>query len=94
MGNITGLRELVTSKKELELNRNKLTSLEVQLRAIEIAGDMASLVEPHDMTPWYCKAYKTIGEGRYIAVANMARKGTHPSRLFGWLLKQEMERCQ
>lgn len=89
------MRELVTScNLELEINSNKLTSWEIQLRAIEIAGSLASLEPPNNMTGWYCLAYKKLGEGRYMAVANMAKQGHHPKRLFNWLLKQELNKCR
>jgi hypothetical protein len=83
--------QLVTRKLELE-TRNKLTSLDTQLRALEIARGLTSLVEPNDMTGWYCQAYKTLGEGKYTMIAGMARKGRSPKNLFSWLLKQEMSK--
>lgn len=84
--------QLVTSNKKLEklVTSNKLTSLEIQQRALFIAGTMACTEAPNDMTAWYCKAYRTLGEGRYSAIAKMASKGNKPQSLFGWLLKQEM----
>ena len=84
-------QELVTRKEKLE-TRNELTSLEIQLRALEIAAGLTSTEAPNDMTGWYCLAYKKLGEGRYEACAKMARKGNSPSRLFGWLIKQELKK--
>lgn len=83
--------QLVTRKLELE-TRNKLTSLDIQLRALEIARGLTSTVEPNDMTAWYCSAYKKLGEGKYSAIASMARKGNTPKNLFSWLLKQELDK--
>lgn len=87
------LSQLVKSKEKLE-STNKLTSLEIQIRALGIAYGLTSTEAPNDMTAWYCKAYKTLGEGRYTACADMARKNgvQKPQSLFGWLLKQEMAR--
>jgi hypothetical protein len=88
--------QLVTSETDAKgnyknyLTSNKLTSLDIQVRALTIAGDLACTVEPNDMTAWYCKAYKAIGEGKYTMIAGAARKGKKPQSLFGWLLKQEM----
>lgn len=89
-------RQLVTSKKELEqlVTSNKLTSLDIQVRALTIAEGLTSTEAPNDMTAWYCKAFKTLGEGKYTAIASMARKGNRPKSLFGWLLKQELNKCQ
>lgn len=89
----SSLKELVTSKKKLEnnyLTSNKLTSLDIQLRALTIAEGLTSLDEPNDMTAWYCKAYRALGEGKYTAIAKAARSGRDPKALFGWLLKQEI----
>ena len=87
-------RQLVTSKKELEqlVTSNKLTSLDIQVRALTIAEGLTSTEAPNDMTAWYCKAFKTLGEGKYTAIADMARKGNRPKSLFGWLLKQELSK--
>lgn len=87
-------KQLVTSNKKLEqlVTSNKLTSLDIQTRALIIADGLTSTQYPNDMTAWYCKAFKTLGEGKYTAIAGMARKGNKPESLFGWLLKQEMNK--
>jgi hypothetical protein len=86
--------QLVTSKSEL-VNRNKtsnkLTSYQIKERALLIAAGLTSTVEPHDMTAWYCKAFKTLGEQKYSALASMARQGRSPKGLFAYLIKQELK---
>ena len=84
--------QLVNSKLEQLGTRNKLTSLEIRERALRIAIGLTSTLEPNDMTAWYCKAYRVLGEGRYSACASSAREGRNPKALFGWLLKEEMNR--
>ena len=84
-------QQLVTSNQKLVSTSNKLTSLEVKARALLIAGELASTIAPNDMTAWYCKAYKALGEGRYTGCAKAAQKENSP-RLFGWLLKQELNK--
>lgn len=84
--------QLVNEKLEELVNRNKLTSLEIRSRALTIALGLTSTIEPNDMTAWYCKAYRTIGEGRYQMCADVARQGNKPKQLFGWLLREEMKR--
>jgi hypothetical protein len=91
MSKAQSLSELVTSKEKLG-TRNELTSLEVQIRALEIARGLTNTIEPHDMTEWYCRAYRLLGEGRYTLAAQMARKGRTPKNLFSWILKQEMDK--
>jgi len=87
-------QELVTRKQKLEelVTSNKLTSLDIQERALTIGRGLVSTMEPNDMTAWYCKAFKTLGEQKYSAVASMAKQGKKPASLFGWLLKEEMKK--
>lgn len=83
--------QLVTSSKLV--TRNELTSSEIRLRALGIAHDLVNTTPPDDMTAWYCKAYKLLGEAKYSAIASMARQPDviHKKRIFGWLLREEMK---
>jgi hypothetical protein len=91
------ISELVTSKKELvnslklvtSLDK-KLTNLEIRVRVLELGRDLLSLEYPNDMTAWYCKCYKELGEVKFGIICSMARQGRKPKQLFGWLLKQEI----
>ncbi|MBH1979933.1 hypothetical protein I8H89_00255 [Candidatus Saccharibacteria bacterium] len=90
------LGELVTSKSKLETRKlvtsSDLTSVQIKTRALGIADGLTSVQFPNDMTAWYCKAYKLLGEAKYAACASMARQPDvrNPKRLFGYLLKEEM----
>lgn len=86
------ISELVTSKKKLEQLVTSLTSLEIRVRVLEIAHGLTCTDYPNDMTAWYCKCYKELGEQRFQIVASTARQGRSPKSLFGWLLKQELDR--
>jgi len=69
---------------------NRLTSLEIRVRVLELGNGLLSVDYPNDMTGWYCLCYKKLGEVKFAIVASMARQGKKPKALFGWLLKQEM----
>lgn len=88
------IKQLVTSKKKLVTRKQLVTSYEVKIRALGLADGLTSTTPPNDMTAWYCKAYKTIGEGKYAAIASMARQPEvrSPKSLFGYLLKEEMQK--
>lgn len=92
--------KLVTSKKKLEkrnyLTSNKLTSLEIRDRALSIMGDLASTEAPHDMTAWYCKAYRILGEAKMMAIVSMAKDPSvkDQRKLVGWLIREEMNAKQ
>jgi len=91
------ISELVTSKKKLvnslklvtSLDK-KLTNLEIRVRVLELGRDLLCLEYPNDMTAWYCKCYKELGEQKFGIICSMARQGKKPKSLFGWLLKQEI----
>lgn len=90
------LGELVTSKSKLEtrelVTSCRLTSVQVRERALGIADGLTSTEHPNDMTAWYCKAYRVLGESRYATCASLARQPDvrSPKKLFGYLIKQEM----
>ena len=87
--------QLVTSnmRETKLLTSNKLTSLEIRRRALTIAEGLTSTEPPNDMTAWYCKSYRSIGEIKYMACASIARQPgvRSPNKMFGYLLKEEMQ---
>ena len=56
-------------------------------------GDLASTQAPNDMTAWYCKAYRVLGESRLMAITKMARDPSvrNQKRMAGWLISEEMK---
>lgn len=68
---------------------NRLTSLEIRVRVLELGNGLLSTDYPNDMTAWYCKCYKELGEIKFAIICSMARQGRQPKSLFGYLLKQE-----
>ena len=81
--------ETLKTKKEV-LSTSGMTNLQIRNRALSIADGLTST--DRDFTAWYCKAYKSLGESKYAALASMARQPgvQNPRTLFGHLLKQEM----
>ena len=77
----------------MDINRKqldkRLTSLETRIRVLELGQGLLSPDYPNDMTGWYCKCYKQLGEVKFSIICSMARQGKKPKQLFGWLLKQE-----
>lgn len=73
------------------LSTSPMTSVQIRNRVLMIADGLTSV--DRDFTSWYCKAYKVLGEGKFAAVASMARQPgvANPRTLFGHLLKQEMD---
>lgn len=53
-------------------------------RALEKAADL--IEEPYK--PWFAKQAYRIGADRFLGIADNARAGNEPKRLFTYLLKQ------
>jgi len=83
---VTSYEELVTSSKK----DKKLSPLDIQIKALTIAEGLVSINEPNDMTGWYCKRFKELGEKRYRIIVNCCKKSyvRSPERLFAKLLKE------
>lgn len=89
-------RKLETRIKEKELKQlvTSLTSLETRVRVLELAHGLTCTDYPNDMTGWYCKCFKELGEQRFQIVCSIARQGRSPKSLFGYLLKQETSKIK
>lgn len=89
---MTPVNQLVTSKSE-QVTRNKLTSLEVKLRVLEIGKGLLSTEPPNNMTGWYCQCFIALGEAKFSAIASMARDPSvrKPKSVFGKNLSEEMK---
>lgn len=64
---------------------------EIRRKTLEIVGDLAS--SDRDFTPWYCKAYKLLGEQKMRIIASEARQPYNRDKkaVFGWLLREEIK---
>ena len=91
---VTSKKELVNSLKLITSCQKQLTSLEIRVRVLELGRDLLCVDYPNDMTAWYCKCYKELGEVKFGIICSLARDGRKPKSLFGWLLKQEVMKCQ
>lgn len=82
-----GYQDKVLSTKWSKATSTKyLTNVEIGER-VKIIVD--GLVEDK-WIPYYCKAYKSLGESRFMAVVSTARTGNDPKYLIRWLMKQEL----
>ena len=73
----------------------QLTSYEIRERALFLAEGLTCTQAPNDMTAFYCKAFKTLGESKYCALVSMAKDPSvkKPKHIFGYLLKEEMKKA-
>lgn len=80
-------------KNTIQYSNSNLTKLNnsnstVQLSVKEVFGNITDLVKQDDeYLPFYISKYKLLGLKRFMYLANQARKGKTPARLFFWMLK-------
>lgn len=89
-----GYRDTVLSTKMSKANSTKysknqqITNVDVNQRVQLIVGDLIEF----RWLPYYCKAYKILGESRFMGVVSTAKTGDNPKTLLGWLMKRELNR--
>ena len=63
------------------LNKNSTVSL------TNVFSNLTDIIPEDDYWPFYVSYYKKLGYKRFIELANKARAGKTPDRLFFWMLK-------
>lgn len=53
----------------------------------EVFSNLVDLIPEDDYRPFYVSRYKKLGYKRFMELANKARAGRDPKRLFFWMLK-------
>lgn len=97
---MNNLRETLQKKQKdypklVTTYKLQLTSYEIRERALFLAEGLTCTEAPNDMTAFYCKAFKTLGESKYCALVSMAKDPSvkKPKHIFGWLLKEEIKKA-
>jgi len=49
--------------------------------------NLIDIIPDDEYKPFYVKRYKELGYNRFMELANKARAGRAPARLFFWMLK-------
>ena len=66
---------------------NKLNHSNSTVTVEEVFTNLSDLIPDDGYQPFYAKAYKELGYKRFIELANKARAGKNPPRLFCWMIK-------
>lgn len=53
----------------------------------QVFSNLTDVIPDDDYKPFYVSQYKLLGYPRFIELANKARAGKEPQRLFFWMLK-------
>ena len=66
------------------LNNYKNT---VTVTVKQVMTNLADVIPQDEYMPFYISQYRKLGYKRYVELANKARRGKDPKRLFFWMLK-------
>lgn len=53
----------------------------------QVIINLADVIPQDDYMPYYVSRYRKLGYDRFVELANKARRGKDPKRLFFWMLK-------
>lgn len=77
-------RQQYSNSSSNELEHSNST---VQLPINDVLPNLSDLVKPDDdYLPYYVSRYRDLGYARFMWLANKARAGKNPPRLFWWML--------
>lgn len=66
---------------------NSLNNSNSTVVITEVFGNLTDLIPEDDYKPFYVSRYRKLGYRRFMELANKARAGREPQRLFFWMLK-------
>ena len=66
---------------------NKLNNSNSTVTVRQVFSNLTDLIPEDDFKPFYVSRYKQLGYKRFMELANKARTGRAPARLFTWMLK-------
>jgi len=76
------LRQQYSNSSLTKLNNSNST-----VTCKEVFSNLVDVIPDDDYKPFYVSQFNRLGAKRFIDLANKARKGRNPVRLFAWLLK-------
>lgn len=68
-------------------NLKNLNTVTVQLSCKEVFSNLSDVIPDDEYMPFYVSRYRLLGIKRFVELANKARAGKNPKRLFFWMLK-------
>jgi len=80
------LRQQYSNSSLTKLN-NSNSTVNSTVTCREVFSNLSDVIPNDDYMPFYVSQYKRLGVKRFVELANKARKGREPKRLFFWLLK-------
>lgn len=77
-------------KETIQYSNSKLETSKYSNSTVsvgEVFTNLVDIIPEDDYRPFYVSKYKQLGYRRFMELANKARAGKNPPRLFFWMLK-------
>lgn len=73
--------------KNTNYSNSNINKFNTTVTVIEVINNLSDVIPVDDYMPFYISKYHMLGYKRFVELANKARKGDDPKRLFFWFLK-------
>lgn len=84
---VQNLKNLLPTVQYSNSNLTKLSNSNSTVSVREVFVNLTDLIPDDDYKPFYVSKYNRLGYVRFMELANKARAGKTPQRLFFWMLK-------
>lgn len=84
------MQSLKSTVEDIQYSNSKLNNLNYSNSTVPINtvfSNLTDLIPEDDYKPFYVSRYTKLGYKRFMELANKARAGREPQRLFFWMLK-------
>ena len=80
-------QDILKQKQYSNSNLPKVNNSNSTVSLTNVFSNLTDIIPEDDYRPFYVSYYKKLGYKRFIELANKARAGKTPDRLFFWMLK-------
>lgn len=81
------IKSTLNNKQYSNSKLNNFNNSNSTVSVTEVFRNLSDLIPEDDYKPFYVSRYKKLGYKRFMELANKARAGKTPARLFFWMLK-------
>lgn len=75
------------SNSNSNINNIKYSNSNSIVTVSQVLHNLSDLIPNQTYIPFYVSQYRKLGYTRFVELANKARAGRSPARLFAWMLK-------
>jgi len=84
---VESLTKTLEQYSNVNLGLNKFNHSNVTVE--EVIANLSDVIPDDDYRPFYVSRYNKLGYNRFLELANKARAGKNPVKLFCWMLRHQ-----